>query len=211
MSVIIEWLFPKRCYGCGKRGKYLCGKCRGYEGGLDRKRGYEGIISILKYDGAVRKLIESVKYEFVTEAISEMASLMVRKLKEDYPHILKYWQKEKYVILPVPLFWQREKWRGFNQSQKLAEEIAKRIKLEVNNEVLKRKANSGIQAKIKNRQLRRKNVADVFEIKNTEKIPRNVIVLDDVMTSGSTLLAIQKVLKMSPDHCWGLTRARAQK
>lgn len=211
MSLIIEWLFPKQCYGCGKRGKYLCDKCLGSGGGLIRIKGYEGIISILKYDGAVRKLVESVKYEFVSEAIIEMAGLMARGLKRDYPHILKYWQKEKYVILPVPLFWQREKWRGFNQSQKLAEEVAKRLKLKVNNEVLIRKTSSGIQAKIKNRQRRRENVAFVYEIKKNEKVPKKVIVLDDVMTSGATLLAIQKVLKMSPDHCWGLTLARAQK
>ena len=211
MSLIIEWLFPKQCYGCGRMGKYLCDKCQGNGGGLVRKKGYEGIISVFKYDGAVRKLIESVKYEFVSEAIFEMAKLMVRELKKDYPHILKYWQKEKYVILPVPLFWQRERWRGFNQSQKLAEGVAKILNLEINNEILIRKTCSGVQAKIKNRQLRRENVDKVYEIKTGEKVPDKVIILDDVMTSGATLLAIQKVLKMSPDHCWGLTLARAQR
>jgi len=168
-------------------------------------------VTILKYHGATRKLIEAIKYEYIFDAIPEMAELMVKKLKKNYPNVVKYWKKEKYTIVPVPLYWQRENWRGFNQSQKLAEIVARKLKLAINSQVIIRTKNTQVQAKIIKRDLRKSNVENSFQIREGEKIPKNIIIFDDVITSGATLRAIQKILKKSPNHCWGLTLAQARR
>ena len=65
MSLIIDWLFPRKCFGCGKGEKYLCKLCENQteNGLLVRRNGFEGIISIYKYDGLMKKIVEKVKYE----------------------------------------------------------------------------------------------------------------------------------------------------
>lgn len=209
MSLIIDWLFPKKCFGCKKGKKYLCSKCEGESGGLKRIKGFEGVISIFRYHGAVRKLIEAIKYEFISDAIDEIASLMVKKLKTEYPNIIKYWQEEKFTIVPVPLAKRRQNWRGFNQSEKISEIIAQKLELNYNSQAIIRTKIAKTQAKIKKGQLRKKNVEGVFELK--EKIEGGIIVVDDVVTSGSTLQAIQKILRKDSSQCWGLTLAGAGK
>lgn len=187
----------------------MCSKCEGESGGLKRIKGFEGIISIFRYHGAMRKLIEAIKYEFISDAIDEIANLMVKKLKVEYPNIIKYWQEEKFTIVPVPLAKRRQNWRGFNQSEKISEIIAQKLELNYNSQAIIRTKIAKTQAKIKKGQLRKKNVEGVFEL--IEKIEGGVIVVDDVVTSGSTLQAIQKILRKDSSQCWGLTLAGAGK
>lgn len=113
MSLIIEWLFPKKCIGCGKGNKYLCNLCESQinTGSLVRKHLFEGIISIYKYDGLMKIMVEKIKYEFVSDMIEELAQYMGKKIKINYPNIIKYWQEENFCLIPIPLFWQRKSWR----------------------------------------------------------------------------------------------------
>ena len=137
---------------------------------------------------------------------------MARKLKIDYPNIVKYWQKEKYCLLPIPLHQQRQRWRGFNQSEILAEKLSKILKLKYKNNIIIRKLKIKNQAQIKNREEKWKNMINVFEVKNRKNIPKKVILVDDVITSGATMTAALKTLKNSGTNFgWGLTLAGVQK
>jgi len=214
MSLIIDWLFPRSCLGCGKGNKYLCNLCemRQKNGDLIEKDGFEGIISIYKYDDLVRTIIEKIKYEFVSDAIFEMAEYMSKKIKLNYPNILKYWQKEGYCLVPIPLFNQREKWRGFNQSEILALNLSKILNLDYKNDVLVRNVKIKNQAEIKNRQEKWKNISDVFGIVPSMKVPKKAIIVDDVVTSGATMTEALRILKMSGANSgWGLSLGGVQK
>ena len=207
VSIIIEWLFPKKCFGCGKGDKYLCSLCENKleKGLLIVKKEFEGIIYLYKYDGLVKKIVEKIKYEFVSDAIKEMAELMAKKLILDYPNIVKHWQKEKYTLIAIPLYKNRENWRGFNQSEKVVESLSKVLNLSFDNEILFRNLKSKNQATIKDRQLRRKNINNVFIISDKKEIPKKVILVDDVITSGATMTAALRTLKSSGvQSLWGL-------
>ena len=214
MSLIIDWLFPQSCFGCGKGKGYLCNLCESQikNGELIKKNGFEGIISIYKYDGLIKTIIEKIKYGFVSDAAEEMAQKMARKLKIDYPNIVKYWQKEKYCLIPIPLHQQRQGWRGFNQSEILADKLAIILNLKYRNNLIMRKLNIKNQAKIKNREEKWKNMGNVFEVVSKKKIPKKVILVDDVITSGATMTAALRTLKNSGTNLgWGLTLAGIQK
>lgn len=214
MSLIIEWLFPKNCLGCNKGEGYLCNLCESKmkNGILTHKEPFEGFISIYKYDGLIKEIVEKIKYNFISEAIDELAELMGKKLKINYPNVVQYWQKEGFCLIPIPLYWQRQNWRGFNQSEKLANKLAEILKLKTDNLVLKRRKKSINQATIKNRQIRQKNIQDVFQVNDGVKVPKNIILIDDVITSGATMTAAWKTLKSSgADLGWALSLCGAQR
>jgi ComF family protein len=204
MGIIIDWVFPKKCLGCGKIGFYLCLKCRGNikSRGVDYKdKRLEGKIGLFKYDGAVRELIRTIKFEFVSGAISEAGNWMAMVLKKDYPNVVMDWKKEKYVIVPVPLYWRRENWRGFNQSAEMAKVIGNILKLKVIEGLIIRTKNTKSQS-TQQKNFRRTNVEGAFKIMG--KIPRKIIILDDVWTSGATIKSMIKILPKKT-KIWVLT------
>jgi ComF family protein len=137
---------------------------------------------------------------------------MSKKLNIDYPNIVKYWKKEKYCLIPVPLFWQRKNWRGFNQSELLAKNLAEFLDLKCENSILIRNVKTVNQASIKNRRLRQKNMDNVFTINEGKITPNKVILIDDVVTSGATMSAAGKTLRNSgTDLLWGLSLCGVQK
>lgn len=213
MSLIIDWLFPRKCFGCLKGNKYLCSLCESKltTGLLSRKINFEGMISIYKYDGLIKIIIEKIKYEYISDALEEVAGLMSKRLKLDYPNVVKYWQKENFTLIPIPLFWQRKNWRGFNQSEILSKYLAKFLRLKYDENFLIRNVKTKNQATIKNRELRGKNIKNVFEIGQKKNI-KKVILVDDVITSGATMTAAQKTLEdFGVQRVWGLSLSGAQK
>lgn len=214
MSLIIDWLFPKSCFGCGRGDKYICNICESKlkMGELIRKDKFEGMITIYKYDSLIKKTIEKIKYEFVDNAIDEMADLMAKKLLINYPNIVKYWQSKKFCVIPIPLYKQRERWRGFNQSELLALKLADILKLNYKNNILERKIQTINQAKIKRRKDKKKNVLGVFQVVRGETGPKKVILIDDVITSGATMTAALMTLKKSgTNQGWALALGGALK
>lgn len=214
MSLVIDWLFPKNCFGCHKGNKYLCNLCESNitTGSLTQKNSFEGIISIYKYDGIMKVIVEKIKYGYVSDAVEEMAELMGKKLKLNYPNVVNYWQEKKYILVSIPLYWQRKNWRGFNQSELLAYYLAKVLNLKYEGELLVRKIKTKNQATIKNRQVRRKNIINVFEVNKNMVTRENVILIDDVITSGATMTAALRTLKdFGVSQVWGLSLCGVQK
>ena len=112
------------------------------------------------------------------------------------------------LIIPVPLHKSRLKERGYNQSELLARQLGYLLDLQVNSAVLQRTRKTEAQVTL-SRAERQDNVADAFECNNL--LPgQQVLLIDDVCTTGSTLDACAKALKASgATSVWGLTLARA--
>lgn len=98
------------------------------------------------------------------------------------------------VIIPVPLHASKERMRGFNQSATLAEGIAKILKKPALLNTLLRSVPTDTQTK-KQRYSRYENMKDVFTIKHkTELYNKHILLVDDVITTGSTISSCAEVL-----------------
>jgi ComF family protein len=95
------------------------------------------------------------------------------------------------AIVPMPLSWRRRWWRGFNQSERLVAPLARELRVPLLSGALKRLhrvPQAGLSARA-----RLRNVSGVFRASGV--CGRAVLLFDDVMTTGATLLAAQEALK----------------
>ena len=115
-------------------------------------------------------------------------------MAENYPAWLK---ATSYQLTAIPLHWMRQNWRGFNQSKVLAGSIANAMGLQVL-DTLRRKKITKTQKDLK-REDRIKNMDRAFSlspvVEKTGVRGISFILVDDVTTTGSTLLEAAKVLK----------------
>jgi ComF family protein len=101
------------------------------------------------------------------------------------------------LVLPVPLHPLRVRERGYNQASLLAREIGREIDCPVNEKVLCRRRYTNQQAKF-NKQERAQNVRSAFQVSDPNCVAaKNIILVDDVLTTGSTMNECAKVLKES--------------
>lgn len=108
---------------------------------------------------------------------------------------INHWSFKNFIIIPIPLHSGRKRQRGFNQAELLGQFIAKDMNLEFC-DTLKRIKNNKPQAKMKNHEERAKNIAGCFKIKNPEIVRgKNILLIDDVYTSGATMNEAAKILK----------------
>lgn len=185
---LLEIFFPVMCLECRRKGEYICKSC------LDKVPiggWYNGNYSIFRYKGVIRKAIISLKYKFAYDLSDELSLVIINKLK-DINLPLK-----NIVLVPIPLHVQREKWRGFNQSEILGEKIAKKMEWKYFPYLLIKNKKTNPQINLKGLD-RRKNLSGVFEVNPIYKpLPPtySLILFDDVNTTGSTILEAKKTLK----------------
>ena len=211
MSIILDLIFPKKCYGCGQIGEYFCSNCQKNISVLNTKppqNGFDGGISLFKYHSFIKSAIVDLKYNFVSDNADDLANFCVKTLKSNFPNLIKYWRQNNFILVPIPLHQSRQNWRGFNQSELLSQKIASKLSLGFSNQILIRHQNTAVQAKLTNINDRHHNVADIFSLTPiSDKFHhQNFILFDDVCTTQSTLISAQKTLKVLPQNqCWYLT------
>lgn len=99
------------------------------------------------------------------------------------------------LVIPVPLHRARHRERGFNQSEILAEGISEETKIPLAKDILKRRKNTKDQTYLNARQ-RTENVRDAFAVTKPGRVDgKNVILVDDVMTTGATLNECARMLQ----------------
>ena len=95
------------------------------------------------------------------------------------------------ALLPVPLHWRRQTWRGFNQAYELCRPIRSRYRLPLLEGVVRVRATrpqSGLDADERSR-----NVRDAFRLKRPPGV-RHVLIVDDVITTGQTARHLARLL-----------------
>jgi ComF family protein len=173
-----------------------CGLCRLRTHAFDQARGF-GV-----YEGSLRRLIHLLKYDRMRPLARPLAACMARRLAELGP---------ADVIVPVPLFFLRKWRRGFNQADELAKALSKESGIPWSRRILRRVRATPPQVGLSHRQ-RRLNLAGAFKVRREEVRGRNVLLVDDVMTTGATLDACARVLKAAgAARVAGLTAARAKR
>jgi ComF family protein len=221
--LLVDFFFPSRCLGCGRWGDLICEKCfldlpwilppvcnkcgkPESSGGLcpgcwNSPPSIDGIRSVFRFEGIVRKAIHHLKYYDLKAISKDLAKILY-----DYIALNKL---EYELIVPVPLHKKRLRYRGYNQSLLIARELGKLSNNDVLPDVLVRVKEGVSQARTKGVQQRVKNVKDAFSCNGYSIRNRKVILIDDVCTSGATLESCAKALKAAgAESIWGLTVAR---
>jgi ComF family protein len=147
-------------------------------------RGYDQAWSYGAYDGPLRRLIHLLKYERIPTLARPLANLLARALPRDC---------EFDSIVPVPMHWRRRWSRGFNQSALLARELSRRSGIPVNDALARthRSAQAGLSSAA-----RRRNVSGSFLLAAGANVAgQRVLLIDDVLTTGSTAASCARVLK----------------
>lgn len=148
-------------------------------------------------DSIMRNLIYCFKYQKFEKLAPILGEIIIKYLKNIKLINQLTNQPKNYIIVPIPLHFWREKTRGFNQSKLIAECIAEKLNLQLVG-ALKRAKNNKPQAKSKNTKERNKNVEGIFKVINTDLIKgKNIILVDDVYTSGATINEAVKILKQN--------------
>lgn len=219
---LLDLIFPKKCFGCGQEGSYLCPLCQeklkpagpicpvctmpSGQGFTHPRCRYElspdGLTSIWEYQGGIRKAILSLKYKFVYEVAGEIAELVVGKLKKR-----KVFSPARPILIPVPLHRQRQNWRGFNQMEEIGKRVALKMRWEFIPDLIVREKPAAPQVQLKGDD-RRKNIRGVFTVNPHYRLStmHSVLIFDDVWTTGSTIREAAKTLKKAgAKEVWGLT------
>lgn len=222
---ILDLVFPKRCVSCGKIGEYFCQNCRSKIQFVDHqicpvcqkpsisstthfrcqtKLSLNGLISAVYYMGSARAAIHKLKYKFLYSVADDLVNLICEKL--DFEKLIP---KNDFILLPIPLHPARENLRGFNQAEKLAKILAKNFGWEISGNVLVRTKNTKPQTELPASE-RRKNVIGAFKVVDKKAVKdKNFILVDDLVTTGSTLKSAGFALKRAgAAKVWCLTFAR---
>lgn len=212
---LADLLFPKRCAGCKTLGSYLCPACfatisfslslicvvcnRASLDGLTHpkcrgKYVIDGVFASLSYTGIVKKLVYQFKYQpYLTDLEKILVDLMYEGLIQ-HEALMKSLSGD-VVLVPIPLEKVKERKRGYNQAELLAKGIGQRAGVRVS-DLLQRVKKTRSQFAL-NREERRENIKGAFVLKSSAKLQQNMIVLlvDDLVTSGATLLEASSILK----------------
>ncbi len=220
LDTLLELFYPSNCVGCGQPqdvGVLLCRQCketsprveapfcrrcsRPFEGVIvgefscpnceDRTPAFDCVVSSYQAKGVLRELIHRFKYgrqfylrgvltDFLAEA---MQDVRIQASPADY-------------LVPVPLHPTRFRERGFNQADALAETLSRRTRLPILR-CLERRRYTNTQTRY-DRQERMQNLRNAFSLRKSSDVrEKHLVLLDDVLTTGSTLHECALVLRMA--------------
>ena len=140
----------------------------------------------------IRQLICAWKYDGDTEGLRTLVALLRPRLE---PLRLEVRSLKVEGIVPVPLSKWKERWRGFHQARDLARVIGEILKIPVV-DVLEREHRWMAQANL-SKKARRESLkkGKVIRVKSWHDVPRRMLIIDDVETTGATMNAVEKALK----------------
>ena len=202
----LEYIFLPSCGVCGKlKEGYLCKKCgKELEKYMINEKSicnnlinlnnmetdkYIERMRIFEYKGTIRKLILNYKFNDKSYLYKTFCEFIVKNEKP-FDFIKSY-----DIIIPVPIHKKRMKKRGYNQSELIAKELAKRIGVKCYTDILLKIKNNKMQSTLSKKE-REENTKNVYKLKNAEKIyNKKVIILDDIYTTGATIASCIKELE----------------
>lgn len=188
----IEMNLPPFCSNCGRsldrnnQEKNICPGC------LNVKFNFDRAFSPCKYSGIIKTMIHEFKYtghNYLGKNLGQILNNFIYKYNLPISHL--------DFIIPLPLHKTRLREREFNQAQILSEQIAKEFNKKILPKALTRIKATKTQTELSPEQ-RRQNVKNSFFVATPDLIKdKNLLLVDDVLTTGSTLSEAAKSLKVS--------------
>ncbi|MFA5652135.1 MAG: phosphoribosyltransferase family protein [Candidatus Paceibacterota bacterium] len=145
-----------------------------------------------------RKAIWAIKYNKNQKILNKFSSLMYEYILEEITDEISFSNFNNPILIPIPMHENNLKRRGYNQSELLAREILKKDdgkNFEISINALKKIKETPHQSELKNKNDRLKNLKDCFCANRDIIKNRNIILIDDVITTGTTMNEAAKTLK----------------
>jgi len=240
MNKLLDFIFPPRCILCGESQGLLgqtplctdcyadlhvnqlaCSRCaiplqeKGLRADVSHICGecllsppvFDVCWSPFIYAQPLEWMIQQLKFNAKLIYAPLLASLMMRHLPEALTD-----NNVPDAIIPMPLHRQRLKQRGFNQSQLLAQPLARHLGLKIDVNSCQREHATEHQTGKTARQ-RKQNIKGAFSFNNHQQY-RHLVIFDDVVTTGSSVAELSRVLKLAGVNrvdVWCLARAEKVK
>ena len=205
---IFDFFLPRFCASCSQKltteEKIICPKCLGkihnvsaerlmdeYQKKFSQKNIISGFTSLYLFerDKELQFIIHAIKYNqrfLIGKYFGELIGKHFKQLFNDW---------EVDIIIPIPLHHLKQADRGYNQSFYIAKGISTQTNISVYTSTIKRKRFTQSQTKLNQRE-REENMSGAFSIRRFSKvIGKNVLLIDDVITTGATISECAKVLK----------------
>lgn len=152
---------------------------------------FEKLLYIFKYEKLVRKLI--LQYKFFDKAYLSNTFEKIILNNENNCRILKLYD----IIISVPMYKNKKKERGYNQTELIAKKISENLNIKFEKNCIKKIRNTKVQSKLNEKQ-RKENIKNAFIVNNKINLKnKKIILLDDIFTTGSTVNEISRILKSS--------------
>jgi competence protein ComFC len=227
---LLDFVLPKACCLCEALGSSLCGSCRASIAHDARIRcigcglvkacdcslphwALNRTYTLVSYEAPVDRLIAEMKFQSKQSIGKVLGDLMGAEFAASIQK--EGLQLDDYTLVPVPLSNKRFLERGFNQARTIALAFQKqfilalpsRTKLPIE-QTLRRRQNSQAQSSL-DREQRLVNLQSAYEV--IGQPPTNVILIDDVMTTGATLNVCATLLKAAgTKNVWAVVAARTE-
>lgn len=203
-SAVLDWIYPSSCIHCEQKtlDQSLCSECvdllqplnpsehckgcfvesdvRFCKECLSTERPFDRIGAVFDYLGPGPTLIKRMKYGRQTWLATSIAAWMVQYHTE----VLRWPLPD--LIVPAPMAWNKRFLRGFNHSELIAQEMGKFLSVPVST-TLKRRAGDFSQAGLKKEQRVALSNQSFFVKKPESLYDKRILLIDDVMTTGTTL------------------------
>lgn len=201
LANFLDYIFPQFCLSCKKEGAIFCDDCLNKLQLLPIEKNPwpeenfifdECHICLDYHDVVVKKLIKKYKYSYFENLAEQISKIYIKKIQQlDLT--------DNLIICNIPLHKNKKKKRGFDQTELIAKKISEGLQIPYF-DLLQRQRSTKTQAQL-NKEQRQKNMAQAF--KSNEKvaykdiITKQIILIDDIATTGTTLNEATKVLKQA--------------
>ncbi len=199
LNTIFDIIFPESCLACGVQGVPLCPRCLANFPAAERECA-EWINPLFDYrHPPVKEALWMLKYKGKKRLAGVFGEVLYGRMLEELADLAVMKNFREPILIPIPLSGKRRRERGFNQAELICRKLlgldeGKNFKLE--EKVLIRPKESEHQARIEERKKRLQNIVGAFEVKNPELVEnKNIILIDDIITTGATLSEAKKVLR----------------
>ncbi len=190
-----------QCQRCGNQvagKKSLCELC------LIPGWGCSEVKTIGPFEAPLSDVIHMLKYSDAISVSRKLGAIMAERIVSDQ----KYNKAD--LVLAVPLHSARERERGYNQAQLLAEQLGRALGVASPKGLVARCRHTKSQTTM-NKEQRHRNVEGIFAVQNPDRIKdKTVILVDDVLTTGATIGSCgQSLLAAGAREVLALTAAAA--
>ncbi len=211
LSSLLDLVFPKLCVCCGgvlmEGEENICLTClytlpRSPSGDYVNNKVMEVFLGRVRLEKAfswchfeketsVQNILHHIKYKDKDNVARQIGEIMASEIKDFFVDI--------DAIVPVPLHPKKQKIRGYNQSEEIAKGIQKVVNLPIFPNLLSRTRFNDTQTH-KNKQQRWENSQGLFTLSENEGFEdKHILLIDDVLTTGSTAIACFKELEKIPN------------
>ena len=201
INSLLNIIFPVKCLACGKAGVDLCISCLSDSPPAERESA-EWMFPLYDYrHPPIKKALWLLKYKGKKRLAGIFAEVLYGRILEELSELSVMENFREPLLIPIPLSSQRYRERGFNQAELICKELIeldKNVNFKLESGILIKPKDTEHQARIENRSERLKNIIGSFAVKNGEQIKnKNIILIDDITTTGATLAEAKKVLKQA--------------